>query len=168
MLPPLQAPLPRLKYNASSGLEWIKYGHSAGNDAILRYRMRQIEEVRSQFVGAVSPFASSGLAAELPLAPLTSAPGFALEDDTSNFTSESRGRRSGVSSFSFTAVCVVEPCCPCPGCDRVCEVSGAGPVDAGRTLRRRVSSSTQRYMVFEMPSSTRSRSSIASRVSTSK
>ena len=122
-----------------------------------------------QFAGAVvSPFASSDLAIELLLAPLTSTPGFVLEDDSSNFTFESWGRRSGALSFSFATVCVVEPCCPCPGCDRACMASGDGPVDAGSTLRRRVSSSTQRYIVLEMVSSTRSRSSIASRVSTSK
>jgi hypothetical protein len=155
----------------------IKYGHSVGNNAILRYyRMHQIEKSGGQSpqsagVGA-SPFASSDLPTELPLAPLTLASDFALDDKTSDetsiFTSESRDRRSGALLLSCTAVCVVEPCCPCPGCDRASVDGGAGPVDAGSTLRRRVSSSTQRYIVLEMPSSTRSRSSIASRVSTSK
>jgi hypothetical protein len=123
----------------------------------------------SQFAAAgasaVSPFATADLSPELLLAPLTSVPDFASEDGTSNFKSGSKGRRSGAFALPFTAVCVVEPCA---GSDPECTTGGADPAATGSTLRRRVSSSTQRYIVFETPSSTRSRSSIASRVSTSK
>jgi hypothetical protein len=39
-----QAPLSRLKYNGSSSLMSIKYGHSVGNNATLRYyRMHRIK-----------------------------------------------------------------------------------------------------------------------------
>jgi hypothetical protein len=126
----------------------------------------QMSQFGDAGASAVSPFASTDLPAELPLAPLTSADGFVLEDGASNFKSESKGRTSGALSFSFTAL---GPCCPSPGCDGAfaCMAGGTGPEATGRTLRRRVSSSTQRYMVLEMPSSTRNRSSIASRVSTS-
>jgi hypothetical protein len=114
-------------------------------------------------ISAVSPFATTDLS-ELLLAPLTSVSDFASEVGTSNFKSGSRGRRSREFSLPFTAVCVVEPCSTSdPG-----RTTGGAPAATGSTLRRRVSSSTQRYIVFETPSSTRSRSSIASRVSTSK
>jgi len=120
----------------------------------------------------VSPFGTTDVVSELLLAPLTSVPDFTSEDGTSNFKSGSRGRGSGAFSLPFTAVCVcvVEPCSGCDpvGCNPVCVASGAGPAATGSTLRRRVSSSMQRCMVLETPSSTRSRSSIASRVSTSK
>lgn len=120
-------------------------------------------------VSAVSPFATTDVVPELLLAPLTSVPDFASEDGTSNFKSGSRGRGSGPFSLTFTlvcvCVCVVEPC---SGRDPLRMAGGAGPAATGSTLRKRVSSSMQRYMVLETPSSTRSRSSIASRVSTSK
>ena len=158
-----------LKYNGFSSFEKVEYGHSIGDNATYTECDGLPGGPTPQFVAvgvsAVSPFATTDLS-ELLLAPLTSVSDFASEVGTSNFKSGSRGRRSRAFSLPFTAVCVVVVE-PCSTSDRGCTTGGA-PAATGRTLRRRVSSSTQRYIVFETPSSTRSRSSIASRVSTSK